>query len=573
MSGEVQLEVGMQSLWLYRGLSHFRPLNFRAKIMVVAFVGTHIPLIALIGWAAARTSEEWGEFVGTITVALCATLVGTGMTLLVLSHLLRPVLVVARALSLYRRERTIVPLPYEFTDEVGQLMRDAAETIGHLEMTRTRLEEIDAATGLNNRARFLREIEAAVGSGRAVAVAAIAFDNYKRIAKSVGHDAAEVALVKLAARLGSFLGGEAALARIAPDHFALIAEGDIAATVERLHDLVMAGGQTLEAGGLALRPQLRAGIARAGVDADEAEALLDCAAAAATGQDVATRVAVFSPEAREAALERLRIEEDLRAALEDDKLVLHFQPVVDLDACRTVSAEALLRWHHAEIGMIPPGRFIPVAEKSGMIRPIGYWVLDAACAQIADWNAEGLRQRIAINLAAEQFHDVGLVETVARAIDAHRISADQLEIELTETAATTDHAHTRAVFSRLRDLGVRISIDDFGTGFASLSQLRRLPFDKLKIDREFVTEVHARQESQAICAALIALGGGLGIDVLAEGTEEADEIRWLHGRGCRLFQGYGFARPMGAAAYAAWIRSGDLAAKAEAYRGTASAAA
>ena len=565
----------MHSLWLYRSLSRFRLLNFRAKIMVVAFVGTHIPLIALIGWAAAHTSDGWREFLGTLTVALIATLAGTGATLLVLSHLLRPVLVVAKALTRYREERVIEPLPYDYTDEVGRLMRDAAETIGHLELTRSRLEEIDAATGLNNRARFLRDIASALETGNSVSVAVIGFDNYTRIAESVGHDAAERAVVKLAARLGSFLGGKAALARVAPDQFALIAEAEeTAETVERLHDLVMAGGQTLEAGGLALHPLLRAGLARAGVDADEPESLLDCAATAASGQDIVSRVAVFSPEAREKALETMRIEEDLRAALEQDQFLLHFQPVVDLDRRQAVSAEALIRWQHPELGMIPPGRFIPLAEKSGLIRPVGYWVLDAACARIAAWNAEGMpRQRIAINLAAEQFHDAGLVDNVRRSIDRHRISADQLELELTETAATTDHAHTRHVFTRLRDLGVQISIDDFGTGFASLSQLRRLPFDKLKIDREFVTEVHGRQESQAICAALIALADGLSIDVLAEGTEEVDEIRWLYDRGCRLFQGYGFARPMAAGDYAAWVRSDELAAKADAFGAAAVAAA
>lgn len=556
----------MHSLWLYRSLSRFRLLNFRAKIMLVAFIGTHIPLIALIGWAAARTSQGWSEFLGTLSVALAATLAGTGLTLFVLSHLLRPVLVVAGALARYREERVIEPLPYDFTDEVGRLMRDAAETIGHLELTRTRLEEIDAATGLNNRARFLREIGAALETGMPLAVAAIAFDNYTRIAESVGHDAAERAAVKLAARLGSFLGGRAAMARVAPDVFALIAHDEsITETVERLHDLVMAGGQTLEAGGLALHPQLRAGVAQAGVDAHDAEGLLDCATTAASGRDVVARVALYSPEAREKALETLRIEEDMRAALENDEFLLHYQPVVDLDRRQTVSAEALIRWQHPELGMIPPGRFIPVAEKSGLIRPVGYWVLDAACAQIAAWNEGGMpRQRIAINLAAEQFHDSALVENVRRAIDRHHISADQLEIELTETAATTDHAHTRDVFTRLRDLGIHISIDDFGTGFASLSQLRRLPFDKLKIDREFVMDVHGRQESQAICAALIALAQGLGIDVLAEGTEEAEEIRWLHQRGCRLFQGYGFARPMGAADYSEWVGSEALATRANA---------
>ena len=564
----------MHPLWLYGGLSRLRVLNFRAKIMVVAFLGTHVPLIALIGWSAAREAERWSEVLDTLAVTLVSTLAGSGVTLFVLSHLLRPVLLVARALSRYRCERIVEPLPHRFGDEVGRLMRDAAETIGHLEMTRTRLEEIDATTGLGNRTRFTREIDAAIATGAPVSVATIIFDNYGRISKSVGHAAAEAALIKLAARLGSFLGSDAALARVAPDRFALVAQSEpTETTVERLQDLILAGGQTIEAGGLVLRPQLRAGVALAGRDADGAEALLDCATTAAAGQEVGARVTVFSPATREAARETLRIEEDFATAIERDEFMLHYQPIVDLETGTSVGAEALLRWRHPEAGMIPPGRFIPVAEKSGLIRPVGYWVLNAACAQIAAWNADELpRQRIAINLAAEQFHDAGLVDEVRRAIDAHGISAHQLEIELTETAATTDHTHTRAVFARLRDLGVRISIDDFGTGFASLSQLRRFPFDKLKIDREFVTEVHVRPESQAICGALIALGEGLRIDVLAEGTEQAEEIRWLHDRGCHLFQGFGFARPMPASDYAQCLLSGEFGVRAESYRAARSAA-
>jgi EAL domain-containing protein (putative c-di-GMP-specific phosphodiesterase class I) len=194
---------------------------------------------------------------------------------------------------------------------------------------------------------------------------------------------------------------------------------------------------------------------------------------------------------------------------------------------------------------VPPDSFIPVAESTGLAGAIGLWVLDRSCAQIAEWQARGAdRLRIAVNLSAEQFVDPQLVAQVRAALDRHRVDPSWLELELTESAATSDHCHTRAVFSQLRDLGVRIAIDDIGTGFASLSQLRRLPFDKLKIDREFVSDVHARTESQAICRALIALGDGLGIDVLAEGTETEHEIAWLSGHGCRLFQGFGFSRPV-----------------------------
>ena len=295
-------------------------------MLPVAFVGTHVPLIALIRWAAARTGR-FAEFLGTSSVALVATLAGTGVTLFVLHHLLRPIALVADALRIYRTEQE--PLPTLYEDEVGQLMRDTADTIAHL--------------------------------------------------------------------------------------------------------------------------------ARAGEDANSAEALIDRAAAAA------------------AAAPR----DGRRPAAGHDVLARGSR---DIEAGAPVSAEAPSRWNYPPFGMVSLGRFIPIAETIGLIAPTGRWTLDAACASIAAWNGTGLpRQRVAINLPADQVHDAGFVDQVRAAIDMHRISPDQLDIELTKSAATTDHADTRAVFTRLRDLGVSIANDDFGTGFASLRQLRRLPFEKLKI--------------------------------------------------------------------------------------------
>lgn len=193
---------------------------------------------------------------------------------------------------------------------------------------------------------------------------------------------------------------------------------------------------------------------------------------------------------------------------------------------------------------------MPVAESSGLITEIGLWVMDAACTQAAAWNRGGQPGlKIAINLSARQFHQPSLIDHVHRALEDHAADPSQLEIELTESAAMGGFAHSRAVFGWLRDLGMGIAIDDFGTGFASLSYLRRLHFDKLKVDREFVANVHETAGDQAICGALIALADGLGLAVLAEGTEA--EIRYLHARGCRLFQGFGLSRPVTAANFAA----------------------
>jgi EAL domain-containing protein (putative c-di-GMP-specific phosphodiesterase class I) len=218
---------------------------------------------------------------------------------------------------------------------------------------------------------------------------------------------------------------------------------------------------------------------------------------------------------------------------------------MDLNRGRAFGVEALIRWRHPEHGLLPPARFIRMAESMGLTEPLGLWVMRQACRQIHQWNALGLADiKVAINLSARQFLDPDLTRFVHESLTAAGASPSQLEIELTETVATVDEDHTRSTFGALHDLGVTIAIDDFGSGYASMSQLRRLPFDKLKIDREFVTKVQERRDSQAICDAIITLGKGLGLRVLAEGAETEPEIRFLNDLGCNLFQGYYFARPM-----------------------------
>jgi EAL domain-containing protein (putative c-di-GMP-specific phosphodiesterase class I) len=280
-------------------------------------------------------------------------------------------------------------------------------------------------------------------------------------------------------------------------------------------------------------------------DGSDAATLLDRALAAAAQAGDASPVMLHSAQARQSALHRFGIEQDLRRALDRDEFTLHFQPVVDVRSRTAVGAEALIRWRHPERGLIAPGEFIGAAETSGLIEPIGLWVLRNACAQVRAWNRTGHDSlRMAINLSARQFLDPDLMAHVVEAINDHGISPAQLEIELTETAAMVDHDHTRRLFTSLRDIGVSIAIDDFGTGFASMSYLRTLPFDKLKIDREFVTNVHKIPQNQAICGALIELSKGLGLKVLAEGTESEEEVRYLVEHGCSLFQGFYFSRPV-----------------------------
>jgi EAL domain-containing protein (putative c-di-GMP-specific phosphodiesterase class I) len=554
----------MRELWLYDRMNRLRFRNYRAKIMSIAFLGTHLPLLALIVYLALTAPQTWRIRLATLGVTLVATLVGTAITLLLLDHLLRPVLLTARTLRRYRTSRDVGGLPTHYPDEAGTLMADAAHTIAHLESALQTLEYLDGTTGLPNRKRLIEDLAVRFLPQGRCAVCAIRFVQYARLLESLDRSAAEAAARALAARLHAAT-RDGPLYRVAGAEFALVIEApaspplSVESCTATLAALLAACAGSILADGVAIEPLLHAGVALFPDDAGAPETLIDHALAAVALASDEIRVGFHSPGARREAVDRLRLEQELRRALAAEEFVLHFQPVIDLTAGQAVGAEALIRWQHPERGLLAPAQFIPAAEATGLIEPIGLWVIRRACAQLHRWNASGLTGlKLAVNLSARQFRDHGLVRHIDEALRDARIAADQLEIELTETAAMADHEHTRSMFRRLRELGVSIAIDDFGTGFASMSQLRQLPFDKLKIDREFVANVAAMRGSQAICEALISLAGGLGLAVLAEGTETAEEVFYLRSRGCRLYQGYFFSRPVPPAEFHAGLRRAYL---------------
>jgi EAL domain-containing protein (putative c-di-GMP-specific phosphodiesterase class I)/GGDEF domain-containing protein len=563
----------MRDLWLYDRMSRLGFLNYRAKIMLMAFIGTHIPLITVAGYLTLRTPGDWRTMLTTIAVALAATVLGSALTLFVLDHLLRPVALTSRTLRHYKQSRETWSLPTHYTDEVGTLMADAAETLEHLGQTVDVLEHLDGATGLPNRKRLVLDLEKRMLARGGFAACAVRFATYTRLLETLDLKAAEAAAREIADRLRGALRADETLYRVGGGEFMFLTQGDQAVPTapeevgERLRGIILGCRASLLAQSLTIEPLLYGAVALFPEDTGAPETLIDHAIAAVALASDEMAVSFHSPATRQAAVERLGLEQDLRRALANDEFVLHYQPVIDLAAGRAVGGEALIRWLHPERGLLAPGRFLGAAESSGLIDPIGLWVMRRACLQIRDWNAAGLAGlKVAINLSARQFLDPHLVAFVTDALCASGIAADQLEIELTEMAAMVDHDHTRSVFGRLRDLGVSIAIDDFGTGYASMSYLRKLPFNKLKIDREFVMDVHKTRDSQAICGALVALGKGLGLQVLAEGTESEDEVRYLRARGCDLYQGYCFSRPLPAAEFQAGLPGISQSAKAMAAR-------
>lgn len=366
---------------------------------------------------------------------------------------------------------------------------------------------------------------------------------------------ADAVLKSFADRAVRMIGHDRAIAQIDRARFAIWVETpDPHEGRAELDAFAYALRDRIEVDGTVLLPKVLVGAA-VRTSADEPGLALLARAIGNLGDRITSSDAADTPAATAETRRRVELEHDLRHAVARQQFELHYQPFVDAELGVVSGAEALLRWRHPEHGNVSPAVFVPLVEATGLAEEVGLWVLDTAIAQAARWRkASACRLKVAANLSAKQLFRPQLELVVERMLTKHELPADLLELELTETAAALDTDGAARLFDKLRARGVAISIDDFGAGYSSLSYLRRLTFDKLKIDREFVTFVDTDRQNQAICQSILALGRGLGISVLAEGVERAEEYRWLRHQGCRHFQGYYFARPLTAAAFFAFAQ-------------------
>jgi diguanylate cyclase (GGDEF)-like protein len=475
-------------------------------------------------------------------------------------------LMTANSLRLYATQRVLPQLPIHHVDEVGALMADAVQTLGQFDTTIDHLGNYDALTALPNRKWLLRTLGERHADGAAHALCVMKLRNLDAIQSAYGQEAGNAVLRRLSISLGHAVGPQALLARVDGPRFAFVMNShqsveDLAARLLRIHAAMPTESHFQ---GVNMAPELVIGVALYPSDAGTAEDLVNnailAASATAAGKNGNTPVGFYSVQSRDQVRQRFTMEQDLRRALERDELALHYQPVIDLQAGRITGAEALLRWKHPERGMVPPAEFIPVAEQCGLIDMLGLWVLQTACRQVRQWTDTELGDmRLAINLSASQFLDPDIVAKIDHALRGNGLSPSRLEIELTETAAMTDAKRTHRTLEALRRMGVRTAIDDFGTGYSSLSYLKTLPFDKIKIDRAFVTGVERSRTSAAICRSIIELAHGLDITVIAEGAERHEEVNFLSSMGCGLFQGYYFSRPVTASVLEQLVGDGRLA--------------
>ncbi|HYM50696.1 MAG TPA: EAL domain-containing protein [Candidatus Limnocylindrales bacterium] len=413
----------------------------------------------------------------------------------------------------------------------------------------------DPLTGLPNRTLFLDRLSHGLARSRRsrdlLAVLFLDLDDFKVVNDSMGHKAGDTLLQSVALQVQSALRPGDSVARLGGDEFTVLLEGlrqpeDAIQVAERIARQ-LATPVPLE--GRSVIPTASIGIALSTTGADAADDLLrnaDVAMYAAKSEGKA-RYAVFSASMQSLAWERMAMELDLRRAVAQNEFRAFYQPIVDLASRKVDEVEVLVRWQHPERGLLPPAAFIPLAETTGIIVPIGRWVLKEACRQLRAWQLEyGARApaRVSVNLSARQFQQPHLVDDVEGILAETGLDAKSLTLEITETVMVQDAEGARKTLDRLRAIGIQIAVDDFGTGYSSLTYLQQFPIDVLKIDRSFVSRMGGDPENEAIVRAVVTLARTLNLDVVGEGIEEAGQAAALEALGCRRGQGYYFARPL-----------------------------
>lgn len=424
----------------------------------------------------------------------------------------------------------------------------------------------DTLTGLANRSllndRLQQAILAAASYGTRLAVVFVDLDRFKFINDSLGHHVGDELLRAMAERLKSSVRESDTVARLGGDEFVLLINGQgdpeaVAVVLERmLSDISQPW--TIAQGDFNVTCSI--GVALYPDDGESADTLLKHADSAMyrAKEKGRNNFQFFTAELNALITQRLELENKLRRALEREQFTLHYQPRIDMQTRRIVGAEALIRWQVADHEIVPPAKFIPIAEEIGLIAPIGKWVLRTACEQNKAWQDAGFEPFVvSVNVSARQFRQDSFVQVVAEVLQETGLEARYLEIELTESAVMHDAEQFIAMLGELNDLGVQISLDDFGTGYSSLSYLKRLPVDRLKVDRSFVQDIATDADDATIVRTIIALGHNLGLKVVAEGVETEQQLEFLRTNHCDELQGYYFAMPMPVAEFARCVFSRD----------------
>lgn len=540
---------------LYSSLAQFQLLkkSYTAKIMLVAFLGTHVPLLTLLFCFVTSNSYSWEMTVRVLLIALVATLAGTAATLYALRYLLAPVILTSTALQDYLYTKKLPQLPTEFADEAGTLMADTSQTLHRLDELINQITNYDNLTGLPNRDLFRDRLYESVSQSQnyqqLVAVLLLGIDDFTGISHGLEHEKSNLLLRAVAQRLTNCMTQTDILARLSQDEFA-IAYTDAFSfeSIIKLSQLLLSNlSKPYFIGGQQIHITASIGITVNNLgDRHSVDTLLQQAHMALyqAKQQGRSQYQFYSPEINAQLQERLALENELRGALERGEMVVYYQPLINLHTRQVTALEALVRWQHPTRGLVSPAKFIPIAEDNGLIISIGEWILRTACAQNRAWQLAGIPPiRMSVNLSARQFEAPNLVEIVKQTLKETELQASYLELEVTESFLMSDIQRSIQTLKELRDLGIWLALDDFGTGYSSLNYLKRFPVNMLKIDRSFVQDVTSNPDSAAVTDAIIALAKSLQLKITAEGVETQEQLEYLQKRGCHEGQGFYFGIP------------------------------
>ncbi|MEN8176992.1 MAG: response regulator [Pseudomonadota bacterium] len=421
----------------------------------------------------------------------------------------------------------------------------------------------DELTGLASRAYFYKHVDDVIKAAQRreerFALLYLDLDGFKDVNDSLGHDVGDLLLQTVAKRIQSVLRQTDFVARLSGDEFCILvdnvnSEYDASDVAKRCLEVM---NHPVDLNLQSIRPRASIGISHYPEDGKDLQTLLKTAdsamyAAKAEGKH---RFSFYQPELTVQAEQRLQIEEELRQGLENDELELHFQPQIELASGKLIGAEALVRWRHPRLGLVPPNEFIGIAERIGLIKALGVWVLNTACKQTVAWQQMGLPDfRIAVNISPIHFQDPVIVETISRTLNTTGLAPASLELEITESVVQTTGQNLE-IFESIRAMGVRIAIDDFGTGYSSLGSLKKLPIDCLKVDRMFITDMLEDPNSSIILGTIVGVAQALGHEVVAEGVETLQQVKVLNGIGCDIAQGFYFSRPVPADEIPAFVNA------------------
>ncbi len=413
----------------------------------------------------------------------------------------------------------------------------------------------DPLTGLPNRVFFedrLTQILLQQREKRKVAVFFVSLDRFKALRDTLGHSVGDRLIKEVAHRLETVAETQAAVARFEGDEFALLF------TYENLQELEAFGSDVFDAfhsplvvGDDEIVIPISMGISLSPDDGNDSQTLLTNAGAALSyvRKNGGNNYKFFTSDLHDTAMSRLALENELRRALERSEFELYYQPKVDMVTGKMSGMEALLRWNHPELGLVPPLDFIPLAEETGLILPIGEWVLRTACAQTKAWHDKGFDLNVAVNLSPRQFQQTDLVSTINRIVAETGFDPRELNLEVTESSIMNNAESAAVTLRALQDTGISISIDDFGTGYSSLGILKNLPIDVLKIDKTFINDVTTNPDDGALVTAVITLAHNLRLSVVAEGVETREQLEFLRALNCDKWQGYLYSKPLPAAAF------------------------